>query len=168
MGETVSDVWEIVTRITGRHESTPLLTKAVSCPDMTCMEKLRLGVWKHPDERQCHLTWHLPQKRPCVEDGMHCKVLVIRGSIKVLECLTNVLGDVQPLCTFFRDFSHQGLFWSLSFFNTSSGEPEMSMLLDGRHPAFAVSYHSIDGSPSMIRVSVYLLTEVVLHLNHDG
>src|SRR5215468_10399249 len=96
------------------------LTKTLSCPDMTCMEKLRLAVWKHPDDRQCHLPWHVPQKRPCVEYCMHGKVLVLRGGIKVLECFANFPSDVQALCTFFLDFSHQGLLGSLSAFNPSS------------------------------------------------
>ena len=135
---------------------------------MTRMEKPRLGVWKHPDRRIFRLPWRLSEECPCVEYCMYGKVLVIGGGIKVLECFANFPSDVQALRTFFRDFSHQGLFESLSALNTSSGQEEVSMRLDGRHHAYAVSYHSIDGSPSVIRVSVYLCTKDVLYLSHDG
>jgi len=99
---------------------------------------------------------------------MHGKVLVIRGGIKVLECLPQFLNDLQPLRTFFRDFSHQGLFGSLSAFNTSSGQEEVPAIAYRSNSAIAVSYHSVDGSPGMIRVFVYLGTEDVLYLRHDG
>ena len=59
------------------------------------------------------------------------------------------------------------LSWRLSKESPSTGKPEGAMRLDGRHPAGAVSYHNLDGPPPMIRVSVYLLTEDVLHLSHD-
>jgi len=85
------------------------------------MEKLRLVVWQHPDERQCRLRWDPSKECACIKYRMHRKISVLRGSIKVLECLANLLGDVQPLGTFFLDFSHQGLFGSFSSFNTASG-----------------------------------------------
>jgi hypothetical protein len=98
---------------------------------------------------------------------MHGKVLVIRGGIKVLECLANFPSDVQALRTFFLDFSHQGLLGRLTGFNTASRQEEVSARAYHSNPAFAVWDHRIDGSPSMIRRSVYPRTEDVLHLSHD-
>jgi hypothetical protein len=132
------------------------------------MEKLRLVVWKHPVERQCRLPWCLSKEYAYIEYYMHGKVLVLRVSIKVLEGFPHFLNDLQPLRTFFLDFSHQRLLGRLTGFGTTSGQEEVSMRLDGRNPACAVSYHSIDSSPGMIRVSVYLRTEDVLHISHDG
>lgn len=132
------------------------------------MEKLPRGVWPHPDDRQCRLPWRLSEECACVKYGMHGKVLVVRSSIKVLECFANFLGDVQPLGTFFRDFSHQGLFGRLTSFETASGQEEVSIYLDGRNPACTVWYDGVDGSSGMIRVAVYLGAEDVLHLSHDG
>jgi hypothetical protein len=99
---------------------------------------------------------------------MHGKVLVIRGCIKVLECFANFPGDVQPLGTFFLDFSSQGLLGRLSGFDTTSGQEEVPARAYRSNSAIAVSYHSIDGSPGMIRVSVYLRAEDSLHLGQDG
>jgi hypothetical protein len=99
---------------------------------------------------------------------MHRKISVLREGIKVLKYLANFLSDVQPLSTFFLDFSHKGLFGRLTGFYLSSGEPEIPMFLDGRHPAFTIWDHSINGSPSVIRMAVYLGTEDVLHLSHNG
>jgi hypothetical protein len=98
---------------------------------------------------------------------MHCKVLVIRGGIKVLECLANFSSDGQALRTFFLDFSSQGLLGRLSGFDTASGQEEVPAIAYSSNSAIAVSYHSLDGSPGMIRVSIYLLTEDVLYLSHD-
>src|SRR5215813_9428939 len=95
-------------------------TKALGLPDMARMEKLRLVVWQHPDERQCRLRWNLSKECACIKYRMHRKISVLRGSIKVLECLANLLGDVQPLRTLFRDFSHQSLLRRLIGFDTSS------------------------------------------------
>jgi hypothetical protein len=98
---------------------------------------------------------------------MHGKVLVIRGGIKVLECLANFPSNVQPLGTFFLDFSHEGLLRRLTGFNTSSGQEEVPARAYHSNSAFAVWDHGVDGSPSVIRVPVYLGTEDVLHLSHD-
>ena len=135
---------------------------------MTCMEKRCFIVWNHPDRGICRLSWRLSKESPGVEDRIHRKIRVLRGGIKVLEGFPNGLNDMQPLRTFFLDFSDEGLFGRLTSFYPSSGEPEVSMLLDGRNPAGAVSYHSIDGSSSVICVSAYLRTEDVLHISHDG
>jgi hypothetical protein len=85
-----------------------------------------------------------------------------------LECLANFPGDVQPLGTFFLDFSSQGLLRRLVGFDTSSRQKEVVAIAYRSNPAITVWYHSVDSSSSMIRVSVYLLTEDVLHLSHDG
>jgi hypothetical protein len=98
---------------------------------------------------------------------MHGKVLVLRGGIKVFECLANFPSDGQALRTFFRDFSHQSLFGRLTGFDTSSGQEEVPARAYHSNSAFAVWDHGVDGSPSVIRVPVYLGTEDVLHLSHD-
>jgi hypothetical protein len=85
------------------------------------MEKLHFSVWKHPDHGIFGLPWHLSKEYASIEDRMHGKVRVLRGGIKVLECFPQFLNDLQPLRTFFRDFSHQGLLGSFSAFNASSG-----------------------------------------------
>jgi hypothetical protein len=91
-----------------------------------------------------------------------------RKSVKVLECLANFPSDVQALRTFFLDFSSQGLLGSLSSFNTSSGQEEVPTIAYRSNSAITVWYHSVDSSPGMIRVSLYLGTKDVLHLSHDG
>jgi hypothetical protein len=132
------------------------------------MEKLCLGIWKHPDHRIFRLSWRLSKESSCVEYGMHGKVRVIRGGIKVLECLANFPSDVQALRTFFLDFSHQGLLGRLTGFDTPSGQEEVPAIAYRSNPTIAIWYHSVDSSPGMIRVSVYLGTEDVLYLSHDG
>ena len=144
------------------------MTKALGCPDMTRMEERRRVVWKHPDARQYRLPWRLPKECAGIEYRMHGKICLLRGGIKVLECLPYFLSDVQPLRTFFLDLSHQGLFGRLTGFYPSSREPEVPMCLDGCHPACTVWDNGVDGSPTMIRVAIYLGTEDVLHLSHDG
>src|SRR5262245_784979 len=96
-------------------------TKALGCPDMTRMENLCLVVWRHPDKRQCHLSWRLSKECAYIEYRMHRKIGIFRGGIKVLEHIANFLSDVQPLRTFFLDFSHEGLFGRLIGFYLSAG-----------------------------------------------
>jgi hypothetical protein len=98
---------------------------------------------------------------------MHSKVRIIRGGIKVLECLANFPSDAQPLCTFFRDFSHQGLLRRLIGFDTSSRQKEVLARAYRSNPAIAIWYHRVDGSPGMIRMSVYLGTKDMLYLSHE-
>ena len=71
------------------------------------------------------MPWRLSKECACIEYRMHGKVRVIRGGIKVLECLANFPSDVQPLGTFFLDFSHQGLLGRFTRFDTTSGQEEM-------------------------------------------
>jgi hypothetical protein len=82
--------WVRPSRMSGRQSrgsrvgmrNSSLLTKTLSCPDMTRMEKSPLVVWKHPDDGKFHLPWRLSQECACIEDRMHSKVRVIRGGIK--------------------------------------------------------------------------------------
>src|SRR4030095_573135 len=99
---------------------------------------------------------------------MHGKVRALRGGIKVLECLAHFPSNMQALCTFFRDFSHQGLFGSFSSFNTASAADEVAPGADRSNPASSIWYHRVDASPGMIHLSVYLLPEDVPHHSHDG
>jgi hypothetical protein len=132
------------------------------------MEKWCLVVWKHPGERQCRLPRRLSQEYAGIEDRMHREIRVLRRGIKVLERLPNVPSDAQALRTFFLDFSHQGLFGSFSSFNTASGQEEVPARAYRSNPAMTIWYHSVNSSPGMIRVSVYLGTKDVLRLSHDG
>ena len=102
---------------------------------MTRMEKRYLIVWKHPDHRVFRLPWRLSKECACIEYRMHGKVLVISGGIKVLECLAKFPSDVQPLGTFFLDFSHQGVLGRFTGFDTTSGQEEMPAITYRSNPA---------------------------------
>jgi len=90
LGETVSDVGEIVTRVMGRHARGFLLCEGSELPRHDSHGTIVPWRLETPRCTALPLALACAQTRPCVEDGMHGTVPVLRGNITG-ECCTR--GD---------------------------------------------------------------------------
>ena len=71
-----------------------LLTKTLDSLHVTRVEKVRPIVWVHPEQRVFLLSCRLTEEPAFVEYGVHGKVRVVGGGIKVLECFPKVPDDM--------------------------------------------------------------------------